>query len=129
MLEFLAWPPPEDDVDLADWQDDRCAFCGIRPWNGTVLDHDHTTGMTRGYLCQRCNLREARAMTEEWERWREGCNPAVMYGRSVLYISPFGRVPVIDPPPLSEEERERLFAQILAALPPFPPRAHTPSHE
>lgn len=42
-------------------QDGKCAACGrsherdYRTGRGLLLDHDHTTGLTRGLLCSRCN--------------------------------------------------------------------------
>jgi hypothetical protein len=39
------------------WQQGRCAICG-RPDLRLVDDHDHATGLTRGYLCTSCNTRE-----------------------------------------------------------------------
>ncbi|MCT2546211.1 endonuclease VII domain-containing protein [Streptomyces atratus] len=64
------WPVPEagrfmDAVTfMFDWQQSRCAICG-RPGRrgGTrsdslVLDHDHNSGIARGFLCHPCNKRE-----------------------------------------------------------------------
>jgi hypothetical protein len=54
---------PEDAAEsrgvalLSWWQQGRCAICG-RPDNYLVDDHDHATGMIRGYLCTSCNTRE-----------------------------------------------------------------------
>lgn len=36
-------------------QNGRCAICGI-PQESFHLDHDHSTGQTRGLLCQPCNM-------------------------------------------------------------------------
>ena len=37
--------------------DDRCAICGLREdrSNQLHLDHNHTTGAFRGWLCGNCN--------------------------------------------------------------------------
>lgn len=41
---------------LARWQDGRCAICGrVRD---LVCDHDHATGLVRGWLCNSCNTTE-----------------------------------------------------------------------
>lgn len=39
------------------WQDGRCAVCGRH--DAATEDHDHESGLTRGYLCRSCNLGEA----------------------------------------------------------------------
>ncbi|MFB9681188.1 endonuclease domain-containing protein [Streptosporangium vulgare] len=37
-------------------EDGRCEVCGAQPPNwGLQLDHDHTTGDFRGWLCGGCN--------------------------------------------------------------------------
>ena len=39
-------------------QDYKCAICGVHEENTTkrlAIDHDHTTGLVRGYLCNSCN--------------------------------------------------------------------------
>ena len=35
----------------------RCAVCGYQV-RGLIEDHDHRTGLVRGYLCASCNRRE-----------------------------------------------------------------------
>jgi hypothetical protein len=69
---------------LAFWQDGRCAICGERPkpdqWGQTLVeDHDHDTGLTRGYLCRSCNSAEGSCGREVFRayRWR---NPAGIIG-------------------------------------------------
>jgi hypothetical protein len=58
-----SWIPPESDCltigDLYDWQQSRCAICGIL-MEHPQLDHDHNTQLARGWLCPSCNTREAR---------------------------------------------------------------------
>ncbi len=41
---------------MEEWQNGRCAACGI--YADLVLDHDHETGLVRGWLCRSCNVRE-----------------------------------------------------------------------
>ena len=67
-----AWPLPaaptgDPYLTLVRWHDGRCGLCGkpetARKNRGTAPrglseDHDHTTGMTRGFLCRWCNLHE-----------------------------------------------------------------------
>lgn len=78
MLAFLSWPDPRPDDDLHTWQRGRCAMCERKLI--LVLDHDHASGLTRGYLCHRCNNLEATSTAPEFARWRDGCNPARLHG-------------------------------------------------
>lgn len=41
---------------LLEKQGHSCAICGELA-ERLVLDHDHSTGQVRGYLCNRCNLK------------------------------------------------------------------------
>jgi len=60
-LKFQFGITPEDRVAMMDKQKGCCAICGdslINPkFNKADLhiDHDHTTGKTRGLLCGKCN--------------------------------------------------------------------------
>lgn len=60
---------------------DRCAMCGRVPRvGGLVEDHDHWTGLVRGWLCRSCNRQESvsgRAAQFE-PYWRR--NPATILG-------------------------------------------------
>lgn len=42
---------------LFEWHAGRCAVCGA-PVGVILEDHDHDTGLTRGWLCGPCNLAE-----------------------------------------------------------------------
>ncbi|MFH8804036.1 endonuclease domain-containing protein [Streptomyces sp. NPDC017936] len=72
---------------LARWQDGRCAICGkVRD---LVCDHDHETGLVRGWLCHSCNTAEG----THWEpdtifaRYRER-PPATILGVTARYLNP-----------------------------------------
>lgn len=72
---------------LAQWQDGRCAICGkVRD---LVCDHDHATGLVRGWLCQSCNIAEGARLEPDtiFARYRER-PPAVILGVSVRYLNP-----------------------------------------
>jgi hypothetical protein len=72
-------------AELRAAQDDRCAICGEA--SPQHLDHDHSTGNTRQFLCQRCNqglgllrddpavLRAAAEYVEEHRRRQAGSGP------------------------------------------------------
>lgn len=59
-----------------------CQICGNVPKRGLDQDHDHRTGVTRGWLCHRCNralpswvtarwlLKAARYLGATWEDFR-----------------------------------------------------------
>lgn len=70
---------------LDDWQAERCAICGGRR-SHLVEDHDHTTGLVRGWLCQSCNASEGFAAASEsrYVRYRAK-NPATMLGITIRY--------------------------------------------
>ena len=88
---------------LADWQDDRCAVCGGR---SDFLDHDHKTGLVRGWLCHCCNTGEGSPtyIPGDWfERYREK-NPATILGIEIRYFSPFTGWAEPDPGPVSLEQ-------------------------
>jgi hypothetical protein len=72
---------------LADWQEHRCAVCGGR---SERLDHDHKTGLVRGWLCHCCNVGEGFADMPggQFERYRQK-NPATILGIEIRYYSPF----------------------------------------
>lgn len=87
------WPAPlactfanEDIAEgfLARWNRE-CAICGI----GGVLvkDHDHRTGLVRGFLCHACNVQEGMSSGEVFRRYRER-NPARILGIPIRYFSP-----------------------------------------
>lgn len=87
-----SWPMP-DDLDrsdhwtaLADWQDGRCGICGSTRGR-QVLDHDHDTGLVRGWLCLSDNISEGTssgAPGDVFERYRER-PPAVILGVTIRY--------------------------------------------
>jgi hypothetical protein len=73
---------------LVEWQAGRCAICGGR---SQFLDHDHLTGLIRGWLCPSCNTQEGFAPNTPgttFAMYRER-NPATMLGVTIVYYSPF----------------------------------------
>lgn len=49
---------PEEYDKLLTWSDGGCAICGAKKGRADLrlyIDHDHTTGMVRGLLCNQCN--------------------------------------------------------------------------
>jgi hypothetical protein len=66
------------------WQDGRCAVCGDR--GSLKEDHDHATGLTRGYLCNSCNTKEGAAYRDYlvFTRYRER-HPAAILGVRAEY--------------------------------------------
>jgi hypothetical protein len=85
----MDWPVPDEGTTLEGWHVNLCAFCGRK--SNTVLDHDHETGMTRGYICRRCNRIESvshgddHPLYGEWQAWRAGRNPATILGVAEPY--------------------------------------------
>lgn len=53
---------PEDLLSLWNSQNNSCAACGrslsFATGKGCNLDHDHDTGLVRGFVCRKCNLAE-----------------------------------------------------------------------
>lgn len=75
---------------LSLWQDGRCAICGHR--RESIEDHDHVTGLTRGYLCRGCNIQEGiyRAPDTLFGKYRER-HPTKILGFEIRYWGPFAR--------------------------------------
>lgn len=73
---------------LEHWQNGRCAICGHR--SGLVEDHDHVTGLVRGYLCRGCNTQEGihRGDDNLFGRYRHR-HPTLMLGLRIRYWDPF----------------------------------------
>ncbi|MFE9855624.1 endonuclease domain-containing protein [Streptomyces sp. NPDC005780] len=74
-------------VVLADWQEGRCAICGKA--RELVCDHDHATGLIRGWLCSSCNTAEGANLEPDtiFARYRER-PPTVILGFSIPYVDP-----------------------------------------
>jgi hypothetical protein len=72
---------------MSDWQQERCAVCGGQ--GAPVEDHDHGTGLVRGYLCRGCNVAEGmnRYAGRVWREYRER-NPASICGVVERYWDP-----------------------------------------
>lgn len=76
------------DAMIRAWQDGRCALCNRR--DPLIEDHDHVTGLVRGYLCRGCNIREGvyRGPASPFGRYRER-HPANMLRLRMVYYGPF----------------------------------------
>ncbi|MFD9517676.1 endonuclease domain-containing protein [Streptomyces sp. NPDC059979] len=100
---------------LEHWHGGRCAICGARH-AVLVEDHDHVTGLVRGYLCRSCNTREGldRAPLSAFARYREQ-HPASILGLTVRYVDPY-----------TGEEAQPLPAR--PARPTAEERANNPLH-
>ena len=81
-------PESRADAILSWWQDGRCAICGHR--YELVEDHDHDTGLVRGYLCRRCNAQEGihRYGDNLFARYRRR-HPTSLLGLRIRYWDPF----------------------------------------
>ena len=58
---YWAWLPAAQCAtsgDLYHWQQGRCAICGEPA--ALQLDHDHGSGLVRGWLCDGCNTAEGK---------------------------------------------------------------------
>lgn len=84
---------------LKAWQHDRCAIC----WREDVLveDHDHESGLTRGFLCRKCNTKEGMCGSSlrliSLYRWR---HPTSILGLTIRYLDYRTGLPV-EPNPWS----------------------------
>lgn len=97
-----SWPiHPEDRASVAKngteglrrWHTWTCGLCGKAslPLRGIrtdelVLDHDHDTGLARGYLCRSCNRRETYGRGA-FDLWRS-CPSAALFGLIFEYDLP-----------------------------------------
>jgi hypothetical protein len=70
---------------MCDWQNERCAVCGRRT-QALRTDHDHETGLIRGFLCPSCNTSEgcSRGGGGIFAEYRERC-PAMICGLVMVY--------------------------------------------
>lgn len=96
-VAWKRWARPVEGatVDLCDWQDNRCAWCGhSNVTRGLVRDHCHLTGLVRGYLCSGCNSREGSGSESVWGGWRAGDNPANALGQYEIYRNHLGETPL-----------------------------------
>ncbi|GES27969.1 endonuclease domain-containing protein [Streptomyces angustmyceticus] len=89
---------------LRHWQDGRCAICGHR--RELVEDHDHFTGLTRGYLCRGCNTQEGVYQDSNtlFGRYRRR-HPTSLLGLRIRYWDPF--INDYAPPRTAETKQER----------------------
>ena len=72
---------------MAVWQRERCAVCGRKSYGSLDTDHDHETGLVRGYLCRSCNTVEGFGGGLIFAKYRERC-PAVICGYVEYYFDP-----------------------------------------
>jgi hypothetical protein len=67
---------------LLSYQDGLCGICRRNEF--LVLDHDHVTGLVRGYLCSRCNTWEGSSDYPWIQEYRDN-PPAVKMGIQLSY--------------------------------------------
>ncbi|MEU9998042.1 endonuclease domain-containing protein [Streptomyces sp. NPDC050848] len=74
---------------LSWWQAGRCALCGVATPD-LAEDHDHVSGLVRGYLCRSCNTREGLngAPDTPFGRYRAK-HPTAILGLELRYWDPF----------------------------------------
>lgn len=77
----------EAEAVLSRWQDGRCAICGKR--RDLVCDHEHATGLVRGWLCSSCNTAEGLNHEPDtiFARYRER-PPTAILGLTIRYLNP-----------------------------------------
>lgn len=115
---WTKWPAPAEGVDLYEWQDGRCAWCGHG--NGSRAlnrDHCHFTGLVRGYLCSGCNSHEATSSDPAWDEWRKGDNPAFAHKFFEIYRNNLGITPVSTQGALHWYSPEELHAYFTLIVP------------
>lgn len=59
LQETAGYRLPRDQYEeMLDWQGGGCYICrrAPNPSRRLAIDHDHSTGLIRGLLCQKCNL-------------------------------------------------------------------------
>ncbi|MEU1787141.1 endonuclease domain-containing protein [Streptomyces sparsogenes] len=85
---LMGGPESRSAAILAWWQGGRCAICGHR--RHLVEDHDHVTGMVRGYLCRGCNTQEGVYGDPDtlFGKYRRR-HPTQMLGLNIRYWDPF----------------------------------------
>lgn len=89
-----------DEDRLRTWQAGRCAVCGETS-RRMVCDHDHVTGLVRGWLCVSCNTREGNAVGPPgtlYAAYRER-PPTAILGLRIRYRDPLTHRYVIPEPP------------------------------
>ncbi len=92
LLEETAAARHTDEETLRTWQSGRCAICGATG-RCMVCDHDHETGLVRGWLCVSCNTREGVAIGlpgTVMAAYRER-PPTAILGLTIRYRDPFTR--------------------------------------
>jgi hypothetical protein len=110
-----SWPVTEADRRegrLIQWQQWRCANCG--GVDELVCDHDHETGLVRGWLCRSCNGLEPGAFGDDPLVLYRQRNPATMLGVHEQYWSPFTRSAEAERYDRSQLSPERSPAYVLA---------------
>jgi hypothetical protein len=81
-----SWPLPEMPATrwgVRLWQGERCAVCGLGD-SDLVEDHDHETGLVRGWLCRSCNRLEPGSSSAQFKAYR-AVPPMAMCGVVELY--------------------------------------------
>ncbi|MGW0345909.1 endonuclease domain-containing protein [Streptomyces anthocyanicus] len=100
LLEQAAGLTARSDGDrLRIWQAGRCAVCGETD-RRMVCDHDHATGLVRGWLCVSCNTREGVAVGPAgtlFAAYRER-PPTTILGLRIRYRDPLTRRYVLPEP-------------------------------
>lgn len=99
LLQEAADALETDSEALTTWQDGRCAVCG-ETGRRLVIDHDHATGLVRGWLCFSCNTREGAAVGPGtvFIRYRKR-PPTAILGLAIRYRDPLtGRYAAPAPP-------------------------------
>ncbi|NUP15412.1 MAG: hypothetical protein HOZ81_04775 [Streptomyces sp.] len=87
---------------IEEWQAGRCGICAAK--GSLVTDHDHSTGLVRGLLCQRCNTAEAFRAAGPYRRYRER-PPAAILGVLARYWDPIAGHHAQPQPALREADK------------------------
>ncbi|MEU7206101.1 endonuclease domain-containing protein [Streptomyces sp. NPDC045470] len=102
LLQEAAGALDADRAALTTWQADRCAVCG-QTGHRLVLDHDHATGLVRGWLCNSCNTREGTAVGpgSVYALYRQR-PPTAILGLTIRYRDPLTGRPATPAPPRTD---------------------------